>query len=405
MSTKPPTPTLLMLSLLLASVAAASHHETPHDRVYAVPGALDFNMQTLEGKDVHLSDYFGKVMLAVNVASKCGYTPQYKDLQALHEKYQAQGLAIVGFPANDFGRQEPGTHAEIRQFCTANYGISFDMMSKIQVKGSGKHPFYDFLTSQESNPAHGGPVKWNFEKFLIGRDGQVVGHYRSRVKPLADELVSAIESELGKPALPLGLKSYLGRTIADTMHYAGAPWLLRGEREQEESTAKMIRALGLKPGQSVCDVGAGNGYHSLMMATEVASNGRVLAVDVQPEMLDMLKERAAEAGIDNVTTQLGKLHDPMLPIGTLDLVLLADVYHEFSHPVHMLGAIRKSLKPGGQVVLLEFRAEDDTVPIKKLHKMSRKQIQAELSANGFKLAKSYDELPWQHMMFYGVESE
>ena len=212
MSTKPPTPTLLMLSLLLASVAAASHHETPHDRVYAVPGALDFNMQTLEGKDVHLSDYFGKVMLAVNVASKCGYTPQYKDLQALHEKYQAQGLAIVGFPANDFGRQEPGTHAEIRQFCTANYGISFDMMSKIQVKGSGKHPFYDFLTSEKSNPAHGGPVKWNFEKFLIGRDGQVVGQYRSPVNPPAAQRCPPIQSALGQPAIPLAL------TPLDTTH-------------------------------------------------------------------------------------------------------------------------------------------------------------------------------------------
>lgn len=405
MNIKRPALTLLLLSCLLTPVATADHHEGPQDSatVAAVPGALDFDMQTLEGKDVHLSDYFGKVMLAVNVASKCGYTPQYKDLQALHEKYQGQGLAIVGFPANDFGGQEPGTHAEIRQFCTANYGVSFDMMAKITVKDPDKHPFYDFLTSQESNPDHGGEVKWNFEKFLLGRDGRVVGHYRSKVKPFDDELVSAIQTELDKPALPLGLKRYLGRTIANTMHYNGALWLIRAKREREESSAQMIQALGLKSGQQVCDLGAGNGYHSLMMATELAPGGRVLAVDVQQEMLDMLKERAEEVGIDNVTTQLSKLHDPMLPVGTLDLVLLADVYHEFSHPVHMLSAIRKSLKPGGQVVLLEFRAEDDTVPIKPLHKMSRQQVQAELAANGFKLAKSYDELPWQHMMFFTAE--
>jgi len=199
---------------------------------------------------------------------------------------------------------------------------------------------------------------------------------------------------------PPALKVYKGRLIAQTMHWEGAEWLLRKEREREESTQRMIRTLGLKPGQTACDLGSGNGYHTLMMAGLVGEMGKVIAVDIQQEMLTMLQERATTQGIHNVETVLGELHDPKLPDNTFDLVLIVDAYHEFSHPEHMLLAIRKSLKPTGKLVLVEFRAEDADVPIKPLHKMSKEQIMNELPPNGFRLVHEFNELPWQHMMFF-----
>lgn len=189
--------------------------------------------------------------------------------------------------------------------------------------------------------------------------------------------------------------------MAQTMHYAGAGWLIRNKRDREEGTLRMREALELKPGMVVCDLGSGNGYHSLPMAKAVAPEGKVLAVDIQPEMLEMLKERAAAQVVTNVECIVGEVHDPHLPEGSCDLVLLVDVYHEFSHPEVMLKAIRKALKPDGKVVLVEFRAEDLTVPIKPEHKMSKAQILKELEANGFALKRSFDELPWQHMMWFG----
>jgi ubiquinone/menaquinone biosynthesis C-methylase UbiE len=199
---------------------------------------------------------------------------------------------------------------------------------------------------------------------------------------------------------PPALKEYLGRRIAHTMHWMGADWLTRTEREREESTAEMLKALKLKPGMVVCDLGCGNGYHSLPMARSVAPEGKVLCVDIQPEMLKLLQARADEAGVTNVELIEGSLTDPKLPEGAVDLVLIVDAYHEFSHPVHMLQAIHKSLKPDGRVVLLEFRAEDKSVPIKEDHKMSREQVTRELEANQFQLDESYDDLPWQHMLFF-----
>lgn len=201
-------------------------------------------------------------------------------------------------------------------------------------------------------------------------------------------------------APPPALESYKGRVIAQTMHWEGADWLLRQEREREESTQLMIRNLGLKPGQTACDLGAGNGYHTLMMAAIVGEAGKVVAVDIQQEMLTMLLERATKKDIHNVETVLGELHDPNLPEDAFDLVLVVDAYHEFSHPEHMLRAVRKSLKPTGRLVLVEFRMEDPDVPIKTLHKMSKEQIMNELPPNGFKLVHEFDELPWQHMMFF-----
>lgn len=163
-----------------------------------VPPVLNFTMKSLDGKSVDLSKYQGKVVLMVNVASKCGFTPQYKQLQALNDKYAKKGLAILGFPANDFGKQEPGTNDEIASFCQKNYGVKFDMFAKVVVKGAGQCPLYQFLTSPTTDPKFAGPVKWNFEKFLISKKGDVVARFRSPVKPDSPEVIKAIEAELAK---------------------------------------------------------------------------------------------------------------------------------------------------------------------------------------------------------------
>ncbi len=163
-----------------------------------VPPVLNFTMKNIEGKDVNLADYQGKVVLMVNVASKCGLTPQYKQLQALHDRYAAKGLVIIGFPANEFGKQEPGSNEEISEFCTKNYGVKFPMMSKIVVKGEGQCDLYKFLTSKETNPKFAGDITWNFEKFLISRKGEVVNRFPPRTKPNASDVIRAIEEELAK---------------------------------------------------------------------------------------------------------------------------------------------------------------------------------------------------------------
>jgi glutathione peroxidase len=160
---------------------------------------LNEEMETLEGKKVNLAEkYKGKVVLLVNVASKCGYTKQYAPLEALHEKYADQGLAIVGVPCNQFGKQEPGSAKDIAEFCEKNYGVKFDMLSKVDVNGEDAAPLYKNLTSKESNPEFEGKIGWNFEKFLFNRDGQVVARYKSKVEPDSPELVAAIEKELAK---------------------------------------------------------------------------------------------------------------------------------------------------------------------------------------------------------------
>jgi glutathione peroxidase len=163
-----------------------------------VPAVLQFTMNSLAGKPVDLSRYQGKVVLVVNVASECGYTPQYKGLQALHTKYAGQGLAILGVPSNDFGAQEPGTNDQIAAFCKQNYGVQFDLFAKVPVTGKDQAPLYKFLTSKETNSRLAGPVRWNFEKFLIGRDGTIVARFASDVEPDADELLRALQAELAK---------------------------------------------------------------------------------------------------------------------------------------------------------------------------------------------------------------
>ena len=197
--------------------------------------------------------------------------------------------------------------------------------------------------------------------------------------------------------------SYKGREIAQTMSYHGAPWLIRETRQQEEHPQKLLKALNLKPGQTAADIGCGNGFYTLRMAEIVGRSGRVLAVDIQPEMLQLLRGRAAEAGIANIDPILGEPGEPKLPPSAVDLILLVDVYHEFSYPERMLQSMHESLKPGGRVAIAEYRLEDPDVPIKLLHKMSKKQVVEEFGANGFKLVEEYDELPWQHLMFFASD--
>jgi len=182
-----------ILSLALAfgaltTMSSADDHEC----------ALNFKAKTIDGKTVDLEDYEGKVVLVVNTASRCGLTPQYAGLQQMYEKYEEKGLVILGFPCNQFGRQEPGTDADIKQFCSSNYNVSFPMFSKIDVNGGDAAPIYKYLTSQETKPAGKGDISWNFEKFLIDRDGQLIGRYSPRTKPSDAELVKAVETELGK---------------------------------------------------------------------------------------------------------------------------------------------------------------------------------------------------------------
>ncbi len=155
----------------------------------------DIAVKTIDGMDQTLDDYSGSVLLIVNVASFCGYTPQYKGLEQLNQTYGEQGLRVLGFPCNDFGEQEPGSNAEIEQFCDRNYGVTFDLFDKIYAKGAKQHPLYQRLTTAVTPP---GEVSWNFEKFLVSRTGEVVARYRSSVQPDDAELVSAIERELAK---------------------------------------------------------------------------------------------------------------------------------------------------------------------------------------------------------------
>lgn len=160
---------------------------------------LDFTMTSIDGKEVPLSKYRGKVVLIVNVASKCGMTPQYKQLQELHAKYADKGLAILAFPANNFGGQEPGTNDEIKAFCTSKYGVGFDLFAKVSVKGDDCCELYKYLTSAEKNGEFGKEIEWNFTKFLVERNGRVVARFGPRVKPDAEDLVKAIAKALETP--------------------------------------------------------------------------------------------------------------------------------------------------------------------------------------------------------------
>jgi ubiquinone/menaquinone biosynthesis C-methylase UbiE len=195
-------------------------------------------------------------------------------------------------------------------------------------------------------------------------------------------------------------KFYMGREIAHVMGHEGADWLERPEREEEEAPALLIRSLGLKPGQIVCDLGAGSGYLTVRLARAVAPGGRVKAVDIQQEMLDLLGERLKREGLENVDLVLGDEQDPRLPPASVDLVLMVDVYHEFAWPYEMMQNIVRALRPGGRVVLVEYRKEDPNVPIKLVHKMTARQAILEMRAAGLAHHKNIEVLPRQHILIF-----
>ena len=169
--------------------------QTKEKKMETQPNLYSFTMKTIDGKDKKLSDYKGKVLMIVNVASKCGHTPQYKGLEAIYEKYKDSGFMILGFPANNFLWQEPGSDKEIKEFCTLNYGVTFDMFSKISVKGKDQHPLYQFLTKE---PSVAGEVKWNFQKYLVDRQGSVVDKFAPGTEPTEKEVIDKIEKLLNE---------------------------------------------------------------------------------------------------------------------------------------------------------------------------------------------------------------
>jgi ubiquinone/menaquinone biosynthesis C-methylase UbiE len=196
-------------------------------------------------------------------------------------------------------------------------------------------------------------------------------------------------------------KFYQGREIAHVMGFQGASWLERSEREKEEEPAKLLKALNIKPGMVIADVGAGSGYHVFRMAPLVGAKGKILAVDIQPQMLKMMGDRAKKENVENIDLIQSTETDPKLPKEGVDLILMVDVYHEFSQPYEMTEKMVESLKPGGQLVFVEFRLEDPMVPIKLVHKMSERQVLKELSQ--FPLmehSKTHTTLPWQHIIVF-----
>jgi len=195
-------------------------------------------------------------------------------------------------------------------------------------------------------------------------------------------------------------KFYMGREIARVMGHEAAGWLERPERELEEKPSKMLELLACKPGEVVADVGAGSGYHALRIAKTVGAVGRVYAVDIQTEMLEIIRAKAKKQGLKNVEPVLGTETDPKLPEGRIDTVLLVDVYHEFSHPYEMMEAIVKALKAGGRVALVEFRADDPKVPIKPVHAMTERQVLKEMEPFPLKHVKTFGELPWQRLIVF-----
>jgi ubiquinone/menaquinone biosynthesis C-methylase UbiE len=195
-------------------------------------------------------------------------------------------------------------------------------------------------------------------------------------------------------------KFYMGREIAQVMGHEGADWLDRPEREAEEAPEILVEALRLRNGQVVADVGAGSGYLTFRIAPRVAPRGRVLAVDIQQEMLDIIRRRARERGITNVTPILGTITDPRLPPGSVDLILMVDVYHEFSHPWEMTRGMLRGLKRGGRLVFVEYRLEDPSIPIKRVHKMSEAQVKREMSVQPVRHVATLDALPRQHIIIF-----
>ena len=194
-------------------------------------------------------------------------------------------------------------------------------------------------------------------------------------------------------------KWYIGREVAYVMGFQGINWLERSEREIEEDVSTLIKNMEIKTDDTIADIGAGSGYHVFRMAP-LAENGLVYAVDIQPEMLEAIELKKRSKRVSNVETVLGSEKSINLPKNSLDKILLVDVYHEFSYPAEMVGSIKNALKSNGQLFLIEYRGEDSSVPIKKIHKMTVKQSIKEMEAAGFRLKENIDNLPWQHCMIF-----
>lgn len=194
-----------------------------------------------------------------------------------------------------------------------------------------------------------------------------------------------------------------GRELAPTMGVEGAAWLDRPEREAEEAPSQAIAALKIAPGSVVADVGAGSGYYTVRLSEVVGPGGRVVATDLQPGMLDLIRAKVVRLGLANVTLVQGRPDDPVLPAATFDLIVMVDVYHELASPQIFVRKLREALKPGGRLVLIEFRLEDPRVPIREVHKMSVAQVREELGADGFQIDRVIDVLPWQHIIVLKVQ--
>ena len=211
--------------------------------------------------------------------------------------------------------------------------------------------------------------------------------------------------EFHQPHDPAGIgKFYMGREIAQVMGHEAANWLERSERDTEEHTETLVEQLKLKPGETVADIGAGTGYFSRRLAIKVGVAGKVLAVDIQPEMLFLLTNRMAAVGITNVVPVLGSATDPKLPAASVDLVLMVDVYHEFDFPSEVMEALCRAVRPGGRVVFVEYRGEDPAVPIKPLHKMTELQVKREMSAVPLDWVQTIEVLPRQHIIIFRKRS-
>jgi cytochrome c peroxidase len=203
---------ILAVSLSLTKISAVLQAKSTE-----IQSPLDFSMENIDGELVDLSEFKGKVVMMVNVASKCGLTPQYKTLQAIYNRYSARGFVVLGFPANNFRNQEPGTNAEIKNFCELNYGVSFPIFSKISVLGDDKHPLYEYLTDEKTNPGFSGDIQWNFAKFLINREGKVIARFEPKTEPDSRAIVSAIEDAIQKltPIEDLGKKMFFDISLSD----------------------------------------------------------------------------------------------------------------------------------------------------------------------------------------------
>jgi len=242
--------------------------------------------------------------------------------------------------------------------------------------------------------AHRQAVKSTWRRILVALGAMVFG----TIAPLGS---AQVERYVSGPASADGIgKRYMGREIAAVMGWQGAAWLEREEREREERTDLLVKALDLKPGMVVADIGAGTGYISRRIALAVAPSGKVLAVDVQPEMVEMLQALAQQERLTNIQPLLGAESDVKLAPDSVDLAIMVDVYHELAFPYEVLASIVRALKPGGRVVFVEYREEDPRVPIKPLHKMSEAQVRREAEVQSLIWERTVNALPWQHMVIF-----